>query len=203
MNTLAPAIETDSKPAIHAPLQATVVCLGLGGVLLAAGCSLGYLQINHGAWIVAVLACSIGLFAAALVLQVKPLKASPALPLALDTVAPSLPRSPPNIELGANTLVQPAAPRPVTPSAPAAPPESVAPACSINERKSFAAVPQDVATLMQAPLSDLLLAAVCKDPLGARRIFAQVTMQADSSGSPEAMQTIAKVSHTSPNEGKQ
>jgi hypothetical protein len=37
----------------------------------------------------------------------------------------------------------------------------------------------DVATLMTAPLSDLLLAALCKDAAGARRIFAQAILQAE------------------------
>jgi hypothetical protein len=43
---------------------------------------------------------------------------------------------------------------------------------------------------MRVPLADLLLAALCKDPQGARRIFAQAALQTDATVAPATPRSV-------------
>jgi len=59
----------------------------------------------------------------------------------------------------------------------------------------------DVAHLMQAPLADLLLAALCKDPDGARRIFTQAVLQSDAASAAADARPATDVPQLPPRQG--
>jgi hypothetical protein len=54
---------------------------------------------------------------------------------------------------------------------------------------------------MQAPLADLLLAALCKDPDGARRIFTQAVLQSDAASVAAAPRPATDVAQPRPRQG--
>ena len=64
-------------------------------------------------------------------------------------------------------------------AASAAMPAPAAPAVTPSTATATADSPFDVAALTKLPLSDLILAALCKDPEGARRIFAQALLSTE------------------------
>ncbi len=54
---------------------------------------------------------------------------------------------------------------------------------------------------MQAPLAHLLLAALCKDPDGARRIFAQAVLHTDAAPAAAAL-SATEIPHAGPPEDR-
>jgi hypothetical protein len=187
-----------TKPAAPRPLAA--ICLAAGAVLLAAGCCLGIAIADDRAWSLTLLLGSVVLFATACAFEFR-LRAVPAAdklasaavvkePIA--ATASATPAPAPSTALAKPVVMAVAV---VAPPAGAATPVQARPAAALQltppERTTApvqaatasatqkADAPLDVAALMKAPLSDLLLAALCKDPQGTRRIFAQALLQND------------------------
>jgi hypothetical protein len=167
------------------PIKAAVRnCFALGVGALLTGCLVGYLYPTALILTIALLGLGITLFIASIVLQRRRVK-EPAVASATSQPARPLP-----IASGTVPVASPAAPlppgtadrrpeMPLTVVASPAPSDRAAPSPPV---KALAQEPLlDVPTLMRVPLSDLLLAAMCKDPQGARRIFAQVALQDISS----------------------
>ncbi len=154
----APTLSQPATPPARRPTPVHVgrISLATGGALLAAGCWLGATAPTDRAWSLTLLCASILPFAAACRFEVRGGAAVQAV----------MPGSPAPAGLGQAPAPAPA---PAPPPAPALPRAGAAP---------------DLATLMQAPLPDLLLAALCKDPQGARRMFAQALLHADADNVP-------------------
>ena len=190
MTAKAQTAATDSKPAPHGLTQASMVCVAGGTVLLIAACSLGYARPDDRAWVLGILAISVALFASAVARQFRSLRTASSVaqdPSTSSETPPPLQAAPGDDRVSTEAPVTAAPPQ----AAPA--PISLAPKPSLPdilqaEPKPPQAAPHDVTTLMQVPLSDLLLAALCKDPQGARRIFAQAILHAESPGVPESVQ---------------
>ena len=175
--------------------QATSICLATGGVFLAAGCYLGAATQGVRTWSLVLLFISVVLFAIAGTLEFRHRAAATDDkvadgPIAKDQIAATqsvtpLPPSPAALDpVRAQSAVT--ALSVVVPTAGAALPSQAAPALvpAPAAAPHQAETPFDVAALTKLPLSDLLLAALCKDPQGARRIFAQALLQADSGDTP-------------------
>jgi hypothetical protein len=181
-----PALITPSAPSakLSTPAQVSRNCLAAGGVLLAAGCYLGAAIPGDRAWSLTLLLFSVVLFAIAGAFEFRHRAAPTADKLASGSTAkdhiagtPSLmPRpSPPAAQGPVPAKPAVTALAVVAPTAGAAMPSPAAPAPAPHRADASL----DVATLMNVPLSDLLLAALCKDPEGARRIFAQALLHTD------------------------
>jgi len=198
----------EPKPAPSAAAQAGRVCLALGAVVLAWACTIGVTRPADRTWVLGLLFCSVALFAVALALQLKrPAQAVHA--AAKDGPAASARVEPPRHAQADSTVLAAQSPgpddaghRPPAIALPGPPPKPAATAVTgppaspeatastgsgpgRSDRPATEA-PPDIATLMRSPLADLLLAALCKDPEGARRIFRQAVLQADSSTTPAA-----------------
>jgi hypothetical protein len=172
-----------SAPKTKPPIQSRVsgICLATGCVLLVAGCYLGVGAVNDATWSLLLVFLSIALFAFAGWYEFKQRAAPSTVPSTpLPAVKAATP--PPSAVVALAVVAPPTFPTPPPPPPPvptiratAAP--APAPAIAIPQP---ADTPFDVATLIKLPLSDLLLAALCKDPQGARRIFAQALRPGDS-----------------------
>jgi hypothetical protein len=109
---------------------------------------------------------------------------APALALALAPApAPRAKPAPP----AASTAAPQPAPGSAPPPHPSPPPQATA--------------ASDVEQLMQAPLAHLLLAALCKDPDGARRIFAQAVLHTDAAPAAAAL-SATEIPHAGPPEDR-
>jgi hypothetical protein len=161
--------------------NAVLICLVLGAVALVSGCLVGFENPGNREIILALLGGGVALFVAALLLQLR----RPGVPIgALSTSLRATP------SLNAVVTRQPAPLQlPSRASADASPTEWPLAVLPASESKATAPTPPvvsrhaevlpDVPALMRVPLSDLLLAALCKDPQGAHRIFAQIALQGD------------------------
>lgn len=161
--------KADTGPAAPRGPRRVLVCLLLGFALLAAGCWAGIAHPQSRVLVLGLLCAGIALFGVALVLLRR--RAEPRVAALPAPVAkPPAPAPPP--PLTTPSAAQPAvglepAPVPV-PVALSTPPSAPVQAPAPTGERAF-----DVTTLMAAPLTDLLLAAMCKDPVEARRIFAR------------------------------
>ncbi len=63
---------------------------------------------------------------------------------------------------------------------------------SIDVEPALPAALLDLSALMRVPLSDLILAALCKDPEGARRMFIQIALQDGSERSTDWRQAAGR-----------
>lgn len=164
--------------------NAIPICLALGTFALVTGCFAGVERAGNRELILFALGGAILLFAAASVLQMKrpgvaaaesPQSARTAPPPAAAPVAHApAPQTPAGAPVDVSRTEWPVAvlaPPQVKAAAP------IAPAAHAEDLP-------DVPALMRVPLSDLLLAALCKDPQGARRIFAEVALQDDQNRLP-------------------
>jgi uncharacterized protein (DUF486 family) len=153
------------------------ICMLAGAALLVAGCWTGLADAQARTLVLCLLSGGIAMFAAALVL----LRRRPG----HDAVGASAPKStgqkvlaaPIATPLDTGTaeplqLRQEVAAVEPRPSAATAILQTNPAAATVNETRPVEGV-LDVTVLMDAPLTDLLLAALCKDPVGARRIFAK------------------------------
>jgi hypothetical protein len=180
------------------------LCLAVGALVLATGCALGYAVPDQRLWVLLLLAGSVLLFSTALALQwhgsaqggrdtaTPPHVQAPAAASARRAGEPTA--TPAARATGAPQAITAAplsgfsGPQPAPDGlAATAPKPSAAPAPSAARAPAAAVVPvprtdttTDVAHLMQLPLADLLLAALCKDPDGARRIFEQAVLHSDA-----------------------
>jgi hypothetical protein len=200
----APALTSSPAPGDRRPAAGlrSRGCLAAGAVLLAAGCALGAALPADRAWSLALLCGSVVLFAIAGVLEfrqrpvaaadkgadfstaTRPLIATPG----------ALPRPAPNGSPGplparsVGTALAVMAPPAAAPSPSPSPPP---PPMALPLKNAPVAQPIEAAlglpALMRLPLSDLLLAALCKDPQGARAIFAQALQQPDPGVAPAAL----------------
>ncbi len=164
-----------SAPKTKPPVQSQLsgICLATGCVLLVAGCYLDVDAANDATWRLLLMFFSIALFAFAGWYEFKQ-RAAPS--TAPSTRLPAVKAAtPPPAAVVALAVVAP----PTFPPPPPVQPirATDAPASAIAQP---AGTPFDVATLIKLPLSDLLLAALCKDPQGSRRIFAQALRPGDS-----------------------
>lgn len=183
--TIPPSLISVAPGAKHrAPAAWSRICLATGGVLLAAGCYLGSTTSGSRAWSLMLLLLSVVLFAIAGGLEFRNRVTSTADKVAggltvRDHVAatPSAKPIPPS-RVAADPVQ---AKSPVTALAVVAPPPGPAmpTKAAPDPAPNRAETPLDVATLIKVPLNDLLLAALCKDPQGARRIFANALLQTD------------------------
>jgi len=160
----------------------------LGLALLVTGCWVGLAEPRARTLVLCLLSTGIAMFAASLVLlRHRPLALHSLHPMAsarADPVPVELPAAKP----GGTLIVKPvAAPLENAAAAPAVvqelPRPLVATAAEIHVSSKPSEAALDLAALIDAPLADLLLAALCKDPVGARRIFAKAL---ESAASPEA-----------------
>jgi hypothetical protein len=196
------------------------LCLALGGVVLAGACGLGYALPAQRDWVLLLLACSVLLFAAALGQQwrgsVRPAAGTHTPPPAASAPSVSSPRpEPTRLAAPAATpktalmvMPTPDIPTPATAAAPAPPPRASPPTAPPRYAPPAPAPPPlrastapDVAQLMQSPLADLLLAALCKDPDGARRIFTQAVLHAAAAPATAAPPPASGVSPAWPAQG--
>ena len=182
----------DSKPIKPAPMKAIRVVLALGAALLVVGCYAGFARSGNSAFVFAVFGSSVVLFAVALAMLLRRPPHPAAEPAKAEspqrvTKAEPLPGAVSKAELSESRVVAVAQVGPHAHAAvvaePAAQGAAAAAVPASTPVPATAEAPRaearlDVATLMTAPLSDLLLAALCKDAAGARRIFAQAILQA-------------------------
>ena len=153
------------------------ICMLVGAALLVAGCWTGLADPPARTLVLCLLSGGIAMFAAALVLlRRRPVHdaVESSTPTSTDQKLLTAPVATP-LDCGIAekqqlrqevTAVEPR-PAPATASTQTIPAVAI-----VNERRPVEGV-LDVAALMDAPLTDLLLAALCKDPVGARRIFAK------------------------------
>lgn len=154
------------------PARWVGACMLAGAALLGAGCWRGLAGAQERSLVLCLLGAGIAMFAAALVLlrrrpvhaPVAPAPAPAAAPIAGQKLLAAPVEPSPGADVGQalrHDLPAPAVePRPAPPAAIVAAPRPMEGGL-------------DVTALMDAPLADLLLAALCKDPVGARRIFAR------------------------------
>ncbi len=161
--------------------------LGLGTAALMAGCYIAIAMHEDRVYFLILFGISIALFATTLALALRRLR-TVIPPAVKDEVSPALPAQ---VQRVPTLPLLAAKPVPASPPVPTPVPPSVAvpepgPVSSNGDLRPPVAKPQakplpvaslDVATLMHAPLSDLLLAALLKDPQETRRIFAQASPQ--------------------------
>lgn len=177
---------TDPKPIVPAPPKtfrhAVVICLSIGAVALASGCLLGFEGPGDRVSSLALLGCGVVAFAVALVLQLKtPTAPGADLPPTHGATPTRAVTPAPAALLVPGSTTDGPAPRPIP--VPVLPPAATRPAAVLSAPKPpLAGTVLDVPALMRLPLSDLLLAALCKDPQGARRIFAQMALHGDTAG---------------------
>lgn len=195
------ALTTSPVPSPGQPIGSQIgrSCLVVGGVLLAAGCYLGATAPGDRSWSLTLLFISVVLFAAAGAHEFRRHAASTADKVAgvvpakghIAAVPSETPEPPPRTApdpapatpvVTALTVVVPPSGRATPSQAAPTPPPTPSPTTVPAPHRAEAQL--DVATLIELPLSDLLLAALCKDPLGARRIFAQALMQSDPGVAP-------------------
>jgi hypothetical protein len=185
----------DSKPIKPAPMKAIRVVLALGAALLVVGCYAGFARSGNSAFVFAVFGSSVVLFAVALAMLLRRPSHPAAEPAQAEspqrvTKAEPLPGAVSKAELSESRVVAVAQVGPHAHAAVVAEPAAQGAAAAAPPVPASMPVPAtaeapraearlDVATLMTAPLSDLLLAALCKDAAGARRIFAQAILQAE------------------------
>jgi hypothetical protein len=159
-------------------------CLAIGGVLLAVGCYLGAAIPGDRAWCLTLLLVSVVFFAIAGGFEFRRRAASAAAKDAGGSMAKDhIVVTPVVIARRVSPAAQERTPARsavtalvvVAPSAGASMPSQASPVSAPLRLDA----PLDVATLVNMPLSDLVLAALCKDPQGARRIFAQALLQPD------------------------
>jgi len=190
-----------SSPNPCASQKTSVVLLGLGAMALAIGCYAGFAGRADPAWVFVTLGASVLLFAAPLALYLARRMRRPAahaslpapgpkapVPVAMApadasvtrgaaiTVLAPVPAPVPPVPAPAPVLAHAPAPQPPVPAPPASPAAAPQPTVAAI---TPARVTLDISALMQAPLVDLLLAAMCKDADGARRIFRQALGQAE------------------------
>jgi len=155
------------------------ICMLAGAALLVAGCWTGLADPQARALVLCLLSGGVAMFAAALVLlRIKPVHATAGVsalaPASIDQRLLDAPvATPPDASIAEPqqprqgvATVEPR-PAPTTASTQTIPATAI-----VNEARPAEGV-LDVTALMDAPLTDLLLAALCKDPVGARRIFAK------------------------------
>jgi len=160
----------------------------LGLALLVAGCGVGLADPQARAVVLGLLSVGIAMFAVSLVL-LRDRRTTPAAPdPAASAKGDAATVERPSAEPAAASIVEPVAvPFEVATAEPRAGREQqLLPAAGAatnrpSSKPSEAAL--DLAALIDAPLADLLLAALCKDPVGARRIFARAL---ETSAWPEA-----------------
>ena len=160
----------------------------LGLALLVAGCGAGLADPQARAVVLGLLSVGIAMFVVSLVL----LRGRRAAPPALDPTASAkadpapagLPAAKPAAALSADpvaVLLEGAVAEPPAGQDQRTPQALGAATSRPSSKPSEAAF--DLAALIDAPLADLLLAALCKDPVGARLIFAKAL---ESAAQPEA-----------------
>ena len=184
-----PALINPQAPNTKRPAapQGAFICLAAGGVLLAAGCYLGTAPQGDRTWTLMLLFFSVVLFAIAGALEFRH-RTTPSSDKVVDGPIAK-------VQIAATPSVTPRPPLPaeLAPGPGPGPAKSTVTALAVvvptaDSTMSSQAAPHraeplfDVAALTKLPLSDLLLAARCKDPEGARRIFAQALLQTDPGG---------------------
>jgi len=180
----------NSKPDFSKPKIRSAILLVLGTIALGAGCYFGFIQHGKPVLVLGIYGVSIALFVAEIAISlywrvhlklVIPVALpAPAAKVKLDShseLASSEGRQQPGVTLLEAAAKSPASTvdsKPVQASSIAHIQSQANP-----EVQSTPAMKErlDVALLMQAPLADLLLAALCKDADGARRIFKQAISQ--------------------------
>ena len=174
------------------------LCMLLGLALLAAGCWEGVAYPQGRTSVLMLLTGGIAMFVVALVLLCRKAVRHMAAPMPLvvvdpDPVSPAIAVPPQAVLPEAQTIpllagdVEPAACH-------ASGSTIVAGDIAVTPKSPEAAF--DVTTLMGAPLSDLLLAAMCKDAVGARRIFAKALESQPDSDAQLASTTLRSLAHS-------